>query len=102
MKHLPIKDLRIKKIQRKEKINILVNGDPIPAFKGETVLAALTAAGYKSLKRSAVLKEKRGALCGMGICFECIVTINGVPNKRACMIEVEDNMEIVTDEQHKE
>jgi sarcosine oxidase subunit alpha len=93
-----MKDLRIEKIHRKEKINIHVNGEKIPAFKGETVLAALIAAGFKSLKRSAVLKEKRAPLCGMGVCFECIVTINGIPNKRACMTEVENRMEILLDE----
>lgn len=92
-----MKDLRIKKIIRKEKVNILVNGNELPAYEGETVLAALIASGYKSLKRSAFLKEKRGALCGMGVCFECLITINGIPNKRACMCQVEDNMEIECD-----
>lgn len=93
-----MKDLRIKKIVRKERVNIRVNGNKLLAFEGETVLGALIAGGYKSLKKSAVLREKRGALCGMGVCFECLVTINGTPNKRACMYQVENNMEIVLDE----
>jgi succinate dehydrogenase/fumarate reductase-like Fe-S protein len=36
--------------------------------------------------------------CGMGICYECLVTINGVPGQRACMCRVEPGMEIVLDE----
>jgi sarcosine oxidase subunit alpha len=93
-----MKGLRIKQIIRKEKVNILVNGNQLPAYEGETVLAALIASGYKSLKRSAFLKKKRGALCGMGVCFECLVTIDGIPNKRACMCQVENKMEIAFDE----
>jgi len=93
-----MKDLRIKRIIRKEEIHIRVNGKRIPAYEGETVLAALVAAGYKSLKRSPFLKKKRGALCGMGDCFECLVTINGIPNKRACACQVEDEMEITFNE----
>lgn len=93
-----MKDLRIKNIHRKEIVNIRVNGENIPAFAGETVLAALIASGYKTIRKSPVLKEKRGALCGMGVCFECLATIDGIPNKRACMVQVDDNMEIELDE----
>lgn len=77
---------------------IKVNGEPVPAFQGETVLSALIAAGYKTLRKSPEAGEPRGALCGMGICYECLVTVNGIPNVRACMEEVKDNMEIVLDD----
>lgn len=87
-------DLRIGTIKRNEKITLKVNGKEITAYKGETLLAALIAAGFKTLKKSAVNKESRGALCGMGVCFECTVTVNGTPNVRSCMTEVENNMEI--------
>jgi len=93
-----MEDLRIGTIKRKEKVKLLVDGKEIPAYKGETILAALMAAGYKKLKRSPLKKEPRGALCGMGVCFECMVTVNGIPNIRSCMTEVENNMEIGTDE----
>ncbi|MCP4157921.1 MAG: (2Fe-2S)-binding protein [bacterium] len=90
-------DLRIGNINRKEKVKLLVNGKEVTAYKGETLLAALMASGYKSLKKSPVNGEPRGALCGMGVCFECIVTVNGIPNTRSCMTEVENNMEITID-----
>ncbi len=93
-----MKDLRIDTIKRKEKVIIRVNTREIAAYQGETVLSALIAAGYKTLKKSSILKENRGAFCGMGVCFECIVTINGTPNQRSCMCQVENNMEITVDE----
>ena len=89
-------DLRITSIQRRPAIHISVNGRMIAATPGETVLAALTAAGFKALKKSNVSGEARGPFCGMGVCYECLVTINGVPKQRSCMTEVEDNMEIQT------
>lgn len=79
-------------------MSIRVNGNEIPAYNGETVFAALAASGYKALKTSPVLKQKRGAFCGMGVCFECLVTINGKPNVRSCMCPVENGMEIEVDE----
>jgi len=87
-------DLRIGSIKRKDKVTLSVNGKKVEAYQGETLLAALLAAGYKRLKRSPINHDPRGALCGMGVCFECIVTVNGIPNTRSCMTEVENNMEI--------
>jgi predicted molibdopterin-dependent oxidoreductase YjgC len=92
-----IEDLRITTVTRTGRIRISVNGRKTNASKGETVLAALLAAGYRVLR-----KDKnghvRGAFCGMGICYDCLVTINGIQNMRSCMIEVEEGMEIWIDE----
>ncbi len=94
-----MEDLRIDSIERKHKIKLTVNGETIQAYEGETVLAALIASGYKTLKTNPVSQKPRGALCGMGICFECAVTINGVPNTRACMTEVQEGMVVETNDQ---
>lgn len=91
-------DLRIKDIARKESITLMVNGRKLTAYRGETVLSALIAAGVKTVKKSLVVAENRGALCGMGVCYQCLVTIDGKPNIRACMVEVRDKMEIFIDE----
>lgn len=91
-------DLRLDSVERKQKVSLTANGQKIQAYKGETVLAALIAAGYKSLKKNPVNKKPRGALCGMGVCFECTMTIDGTPNVRACMTEVRDGMNIQFDE----
>lgn len=93
-----MEDLRISSIERKEKISIRVNGKEVVAYIGETLLAALIASGYKQLRRSPVLKEKRGGLCGMGVCYECLVTIDGEKNIRACMHDVKDGMVIEIEE----
>jgi len=89
-------DLRIPTIRRQPAIRLRVNGRVIEATPGETVLAALTAAGFRVLKKSNVRGEARGAFCGMGVCYECLVTINGAPKQRSCMTEVEAGMEIQT------
>jgi len=91
-------DLRIGDIKRKEKVKLAVNGKEISAYKGETLLAALVAAGYKGTKKSPLRHEPRSALCGMGVCFECIVTVNDEPNIRSCMTEVEENMKVEIDD----
>lgn len=93
-----MQDLRIPNIKRKEKLRITVNGKEVLAYRGETVLAALTASGSRALNRSKGLGEPRGAMCGMGVCFGCQVTINGEKCLRSCMTEVEDHMEIGIDE----
>ena len=94
------RDLRIASIVRGKKIRLMVDGESVVAYEGETVHAALTAAGIRRLKNSNDSKplESRGIICGMGICYECLVTINHVPDQRACMILVEDRMEIITNE----
>jgi predicted molibdopterin-dependent oxidoreductase YjgC len=89
-------DLRIGSINRSETVMLSVNGNEVPAYKGETLLAALIAAGYRGTKKSPIKNEPRGALCGMGVCFECLVTVNGEPNVRSCMIEVENHMTVQT------
>lgn len=90
-------DLRIPSVKRPQKVRIRVNDEEVVAFKGESVYAALLTAGHRSL-RCSKSGQPRGGFCGMGVCFECLVTIGGVPNQRACMVEVKDNMEIRVDE----
>lgn len=94
----PRSDLRIDGIKRGAAIFILVNGREVEAYQGETVLAALLAAGQWQLKKSNVIHQERGPWCGMGVCYECLVTINGVAKQRACMTEVCDRMEVRTHE----
>lgn len=91
-------DLRITPLPRGAKITIVVNERPYPAYEGETVHAALLAAGYRVLRKTPKTGQPRGIFCGMGVCYDCLVTINGVPNQRACMTPVADRMEIQIDE----
>jgi predicted molibdopterin-dependent oxidoreductase YjgC len=91
-------DLRIRGFERKHPVHLLVNGKPVTAYEGETLHAALIAAGILSLKTSRVTQEPRGVFCGMGVCHECLVTINGVTGIRACMTLVQDGMKVETHE----
>ena len=91
-------NLRINSVQRSKQVFIVVNGKKIQAFEGETLLAALIASGIRKIRNSSVSKEPRGGLCGMGVCYDCLVTLDGVTNVRACMTYVEDGMEIGLDE----
>lgn len=78
-------DKRIKKgIRRGPAFHILVDGEKITAHEGETVAAVLMAKGRTALRRTAKKNEPRGMYCGIGLCQECLMTINGIPNQRAC------------------
>ena len=80
-----------------ESLRIMVNGLPVKVVPGTIVAAALAQAGVIRFRRS-VHGEPRGPLCGMGVCFECRVTINGTPHCRSCLTLCEDGMEVRTDE----
>jgi NADH dehydrogenase/NADH:ubiquinone oxidoreductase subunit G len=79
-----------------EKVTISLNGKTIVAWKGDTVAAALLAAGCDQFRKSAVGAVPRGPYCLMGVCFECLVTIDGVRNRQACMIPVTEGMRVET------
>ncbi|MBU8545105.1 MULTISPECIES: FAD-dependent oxidoreductase [Roseomonadaceae] len=74
-----------------EAMGITFDGRPIPALKGETVAAALSAAGELTL-RYTHSGAPRGLHCGMGACFDCLVTIDGRANQRACLAKVAPGM----------
>jgi len=76
-------------------ITLSINGRPITVPAGSMVSAAVTLAG--ATFRRSVTGEARGPLCGMGICFECRVTINGREHQRSCQIPCEPGMEVRTD-----
>lgn len=78
-----------------ETCSIRVNQRSLEVPAGITVAAAVARAGITAF-RTSVTGEPRAPLCGMGICFECRVTINGRPNSRSCQIAVAPGMEIET------
>ena len=78
-------------------VTIQVNGLPVTMPAGSMVAAAVLKAGVSSFRRS-VAGQPRGPLCGMGICFECRVTIDGVPHVRSCQTVCENGMDVRTDE----
>ncbi len=76
-------------------LRILINGASFDAPENATVAVALLMAGQTAFRRS-VGGEPRAPLCGMGVCFECRVTIDGHAHARSCQIAVREGMEIQT------
>jgi predicted molibdopterin-dependent oxidoreductase YjgC len=79
-------------VERGETLGIEVDGQRVEAFAGETVAAVLVAMGCRSFRHTDKGHAPRGLFCGMGICFDCLVTVDGVPNVRACMTPVRAGM----------
>ena len=79
-----------------EPIRLTVNGKRVDVPPGCTVAVAILLAGETAFRRS-VRGEPRGPLCGMGICFECRVTIDGTPHCRSCQTLCRPGMEVRTD-----
>ena len=82
-------------VERGERLTFTFDGEPIVAFRGESVAAALLAAGRRTLRLTAV-GAPRGVFCGMGVCFDCLVVIDGEPSRRACMTFVTEGMRVET------
>lgn len=87
-------------VRRGKQFEIEVDGEPVAAFEGETIAAALLAAGKRTLRWTRKRDEPRGIFCGIGVCFECVMTVNGVPNVRTCVTPVEPGMKISTQHGH--
>ncbi len=87
-------DLRTAGIGRGWPVPVFVDGKEVQAFEGETVLAVLWASGDHTLHTTARTHEPRGFFCGIGVCFDCLVTIDGIVNLRACLEPVRSGMKI--------
>jgi predicted molibdopterin-dependent oxidoreductase YjgC len=78
-------------LRRGAEVRLTVDGQSRVAYLGESVAAALMADGDLEL-RSTATGEARGVFCGMGVCFDCLVIVDGVPGTRACVTWVTDGM----------
>lgn len=73
-------------------LSFTFEGETLEARAGDTVASALAAAGIRHLRDSAVSGEPRGIYCMMGACFECLVEVDGMPNRQACMTPVSEGL----------
>jgi D-hydroxyproline dehydrogenase subunit gamma len=80
-----------------DRVTLSINGRSVTVASGTVVAAAIAQAGVTRFRRS-VRGEPRGPLCGMGVCFECRVTLNGQPHARSCLTLCAEGMEVRTDE----
>lgn len=75
-------------------VNIVVNGQRVEAREGESVAAAVLANGLFHTRTTPVSGAPRAPFCLMGACYECLMVIDGRPNRRACMETVREGMRI--------
>jgi aerobic-type carbon monoxide dehydrogenase small subunit (CoxS/CutS family) len=80
-----------------ELITLKINGDDVSVPPGTTVAAAVMMLGALQFRRS-VTGEPRGPLCGMGICYECRVTIDGHAHSKSCQLLCRDGMDVSCDD----
>ena len=80
-----------------DRVTLTINDRRIHVPAGTVVSVAIARAGITRLRRS-VTGEPRGTFCGMGICFECRVTINGQSQIRSCQTICQPGMDVRTDE----
>lgn len=82
--------------QTRATIGVILDGRPVQAFMGDSVAAVLLASGSRATRRSAISGAPRAPYCMMGVCFECLVTIEGVGNRQGCMVLAVEGMNIET------
>jgi aerobic-type carbon monoxide dehydrogenase small subunit (CoxS/CutS family) len=82
-------------LTRGPEITMVLNGKTVKAFTGESVAAVLIAEDLSAM-RTTINGEPRGIYCGMGVCFDCLVVVNGIPNTRACMTWATEAMVVST------
>ena len=81
---------------QRQLVRLTLDGEPLEARAGESVAAALLASGRRVLRRTMRREEARGLFCGMGVCFDCLMTIDGRRNVQACLVLVAEGMRVET------
>jgi D-hydroxyproline dehydrogenase subunit gamma len=80
-------------LRRGPQVTVTIDSRPVLAYLGESVAAVLIAEGSPAT-RVTRRGAPRGVFCGMGVCFDCLAVVDGVPNTRTCMTWVRDGMVI--------
>ncbi|MGV9297288.1 MULTISPECIES: (2Fe-2S)-binding protein [Amycolatopsis] len=78
-------------------VTLTFDGQPLTASPGQSVGAALTNAGVRSWRTTRRGGRPRGLFCGIGVCFDCLITVDDVADQRACLVPVRDGMVVRSD-----
>ncbi len=89
-----LEQVRAEAGRRGDSFNFEWDGQEVKAYPGETVLGALLAAGERTLRLTEQKQAPRGMFCGIGICFDCLVVVDGVPDQRACVTPAAPGMRV--------
>jgi predicted molibdopterin-dependent oxidoreductase YjgC len=79
-----------------KQVQVSVNGRTVDVPAGQSVWSALALSGQTTTRKAALSGDDRSAYCAMGVCFECLVEIDGHPNQQACLRRVAEGMNITT------
>lgn len=77
-------------------VRLTVDGRSIEARGGDSVAAALLAVGIDVCRTTPVSGAPRGPYCMMGVCFDCLITVDGIGNRQGCLVRVADGMAVAT------
>jgi D-hydroxyproline dehydrogenase subunit gamma len=83
-------------------VTVTIDGERHIARAGDTVAAALLLSGARATRVSPVSSAPRGPYCMIGVCFECLVQIDGVGNRQGCLVPVANGMRIDTQKTRRE
>ena len=83
-------------------MTVEIDGKVVCARAGDTVAAAMLAAGIDHCRTTPVSDAPRAPYCLMGVCFECLVTVDGIGNRQGCLVPVRDGMQIETQQGKRE
>jgi predicted molibdopterin-dependent oxidoreductase YjgC len=86
--HHPVLD----DLPARKKVTIFIDGQEIEAFEGESIAAAMYAAGMRVHRTTSKSGEPRGVFCNIGRCTDCIMKVDGQPNVRTCVTSVKEGM----------
>jgi len=83
-------------LELKKNINIIVDDKIIKAYEGEPIASALIAAGITTFHKTKKRGDPRGYFCGIGLCTDCMMIVDGIRNVRTCITPVRGGMRIET------
>ena len=83
-------------------VTVTVDGRPVAAHAGDSVAALLLAEGIVPTRVSPASGAPHAPYCMMGVCFECLVTIDGVGNRQSCLLPIAEGMAIETQKTRRE
>ena len=75
-------------------VSLTIEGKRVDARPGDTVAAAMLAAGFEHCRTTPISGAPRAPYCMMGVCFECLVAIDGVGNRQGCLVAVREGMRV--------
>ena len=82
--------------QRGPEVTFFFDGQEVKGYEGETIAAALHAAGIRVLGYSPVKHRPRGLFCAIGNCSSCLMVVDGEPNVRICVEKIRPGMQVQT------